>query len=93
MSSSCVLTSLLRHVSAARTNFLTPLETRVARWLFRRLLRQSWSQLRLSETMTELATVARETFYEDNDATIASYLEESLQNGIRKSLPYAHNFK
>ena len=70
-------------------SMLTRLESLVTRWLFRRLLTKSWARVRLEEALAELAATARDTFPEDNDATIANILTESLQVGINRSLPHA----
>lgn len=80
----------LDKITQPRTNsMLTRFERLVTRWLFRRLLGKSWARMRLEEALAELAATARDTFPEDNDATVAEFLKESLHVGVGRSLPHA----
>lgn len=82
----------LAKITQPRTSFLTRLEAFAARWLFRRLMRKDWSHRCLAEVMMEMAVAARDAFPEDNDPTLATFLEESLRDGIGKALPHAKAF-
>lgn len=64
---------------------LSPLERLVMHWLFKRIMGDGGMPARLTQVMTELAHVTRESFPEDNDATIDALMRESLDTGLAKT--------